>query len=63
MCEALLTLLLNHERWRRDNIIVTLEVEVNLQEAKAISTQDGNNVVADEASMSSFNNLSPKLKC
>jgi hypothetical protein len=38
MCEALLTLLLNHERWRRDNIIVTSEVEVNLQEAKAIST-------------------------
>jgi hypothetical protein len=50
MCEALLTLLLNHERWRRDNIIVTPEVEVSLQEAKAISTQDGNNVVAGEAS-------------
>jgi hypothetical protein len=41
---------LNHERWRRDNIIVTPEVEVSLQEAKAISTQDGNNVVAGEAS-------------
>ncbi|CAM6069395.1 unnamed protein product [Sphagnum tenellum] len=50
MCEALLTLLLNHERWRRDNIIVTPKVEVSLQEAKAISTQDGNNVVAGEAS-------------
>jgi hypothetical protein len=31
ICEALLTLLLNHERWRRDNIIVTPEVEVSLQ--------------------------------
>ncbi len=38
MCEALLTLLLNHERWRRDNIIVTPEMEVSLQEVKAIST-------------------------
>jgi hypothetical protein len=50
MCEALLTLLLNHERWRRDDITVTPEVEVSLQEAKAISIQVGNNIVAGEAS-------------
>jgi hypothetical protein len=50
MCEALLTLLLNHERWRRDDITVTPEAEVSLQEAEAISIQDGNNIVAGEAS-------------
>jgi hypothetical protein len=50
MCEALLTLLLNHERWRRDDITVTPEAEVSLQEAKAISIQDGNNIVAGEGS-------------
>jgi hypothetical protein len=50
MCEALLKLLLNHERWRQDNIIVTPEAEVSLQEAEAISTQDGNAVGAGEAS-------------
>jgi hypothetical protein len=50
MCEALLKLLLNHERWRQDNIIVTPEVEVSLHEAEAISTQDGNAAGAGEAS-------------
>jgi hypothetical protein len=50
MCEALLKLLLNHGRWRQDDITVTPEAEVSLQEAEAISTQDGNAVGAGEAS-------------
>jgi hypothetical protein len=49
-CEVLLNLLLNHGRWRQDDIIVTPEAEVSLQEAEAISTQDGNAVGAGEAS-------------